>query len=132
MKLILVFLSAVALFVFFERRRGHTRCSCDWSSDVCSSDLQELELKGVAIATSLAERSADPLVTENWWELHRLVNSAPKSDSDVLYAFVTDSEGRVVAHTFARGFPRQLEDANTLRRGASHQAQLLKTEKGLV
>src|SRR3990172_12786396 len=25
--------------LFFESRRGHTRCSRDWSSDVCSSDL---------------------------------------------------------------------------------------------
>src|SRR2546430_3838016 len=24
---------------FFSRRRGHTRFGCDWSSDVCSSDL---------------------------------------------------------------------------------------------
>src|SRR6202051_5357330 len=24
---------------FFSSRRRHTRCSCDWSSDVCSSDL---------------------------------------------------------------------------------------------
>src|SRR3990172_7719945 len=24
---------------FFSRRRRHTRCSRDWSSDVCSSDL---------------------------------------------------------------------------------------------
>src|SRR2546429_5333458 len=26
-------------FVFFSSRRRHTRCSRDWSSDVCSSDL---------------------------------------------------------------------------------------------
>src|SRR2546429_1725890 len=26
-------------FFFFSSRRGHTRCSRDWSSDVCSSDL---------------------------------------------------------------------------------------------
>src|SRR4030065_1870790 len=24
---------------FFSSRRRHTRCKCDWSSDVCSSDL---------------------------------------------------------------------------------------------
>src|SRR6266480_1014840 len=24
---------------FFSRRRRHTRLTCDWSSDVCSSDL---------------------------------------------------------------------------------------------
>src|SRR2546422_8224553 len=29
----------VMLFFFFSSRRRHTRCSRDWSSDVCSSDL---------------------------------------------------------------------------------------------
>src|SRR3989449_4781062 len=28
-----------ARFFFFSSRRRHTRCSRDWSSDVCSSDL---------------------------------------------------------------------------------------------
>src|SRR5260370_9975909 len=29
------------LFFFFSSRRRHTRFKCDWSSDVCSSDLQD-------------------------------------------------------------------------------------------
>src|SRR5256884_2039879 len=29
----------VCVFFFFSSRRRHTRCSRDWSSDVCSSDL---------------------------------------------------------------------------------------------
>src|SRR5690242_18152011 len=32
---------------FFSNRRRHTRLTCDWSSDVCSSDLSvQLELRG--------------------------------------------------------------------------------------
>src|SRR5690242_21588137 len=27
------------LFFFFSSRRRHTRLTCDWTSDVCSSDL---------------------------------------------------------------------------------------------
>src|SRR2546422_7584734 len=30
------------VFFFFSSRRRHTRCSRDWSSDVCSSDLRLL------------------------------------------------------------------------------------------
>src|SRR2546430_5844851 len=30
---------AAILHVFVSSRRRHTRCDCDWSSDVCSSDL---------------------------------------------------------------------------------------------
>src|SRR6266478_208726 len=29
----------VGFFFFFSSRRRHTRFDCDWSSDVCSSDL---------------------------------------------------------------------------------------------
>src|SRR2546430_5375311 len=29
------------LFFFFSSRRRHTRFDCDWSSDVCSSDLAD-------------------------------------------------------------------------------------------
>src|SRR5687768_18352926 len=29
----------LVLWFFFSSRRRHTRCSRDWSSDVCSSDL---------------------------------------------------------------------------------------------
>src|SRR5688572_31409387 len=32
----------MVLFFFFSSRRRHTRFDCDWSSDVCSSDLGPL------------------------------------------------------------------------------------------
>src|SRR2546429_4105172 len=35
----------IFFFFFFSSRRRHTRCSRDWSSDVCSSDLLELAWK---------------------------------------------------------------------------------------
>src|SRR5256884_4899411 len=35
---------------FFSSRRRHTRCSRDWSSDVCSSDLHRRRRRGVVLA----------------------------------------------------------------------------------
>src|SRR5688572_31460910 len=32
------------IIFFFSSRRRHTRFDCDWSSDVCSSDLSEREI----------------------------------------------------------------------------------------
>src|SRR6267142_6872861 len=32
-------------FFFFSSRRRHTRLTCDWSSDVCSSDLAPSEVR---------------------------------------------------------------------------------------
>src|SRR5689334_23459950 len=37
--LVLLFLVFYFMFFFFSSRRRHTRWNCDWSSDVCSSDL---------------------------------------------------------------------------------------------
>src|SRR2546427_1030008 len=34
-------------FFFFSSRRRHTRFDCDWSSDVCSSDLLEFYASAV-------------------------------------------------------------------------------------
>src|SRR2546430_11886580 len=38
-------LAACVCVFFFSSRRRHTRFDCDWSSDVCSSDLQREGLR---------------------------------------------------------------------------------------
>src|SRR6266480_7364757 len=38
----------IFFFFFFSSRRRHTRLTCDWSSDVCSSDL-DAQLKHVVV-----------------------------------------------------------------------------------
>src|SRR2546422_11417078 len=40
-------------FFFFSSRRRHTRCSRDWSSDVCSSDLPDELLSTFALVLPL-------------------------------------------------------------------------------
>src|SRR2546430_8300055 len=42
-------------FFFFSSRRRHTRFDCDWSSDVCSSDLSSNPKKGDFAALLHAE-----------------------------------------------------------------------------
>src|SRR2546430_6813349 len=37
-----------SVFFFFSSRRRHTRFDCDWSSDVCSSDLSQSAEDGSA------------------------------------------------------------------------------------
>src|SRR5687768_17757487 len=39
-------LFGIQFFFFFSSRRRHTRCSRDWSSDVCSSDLDAAGIRG--------------------------------------------------------------------------------------
>src|SRR5688572_31271074 len=56
-------------FFFFSSRRRHTRFDCDWSSDVCSSDLhrcsqQELPEAICREQVPIAERIDAYIVTE--------------------------------------------------------------------
>src|SRR2546429_3626923 len=50
------------VFFFFSSRRRHTRCSRDWSSDVCSSDLAAGEiLVGEILGDVLEHRAVEGL-----------------------------------------------------------------------
>src|SRR2546422_4929882 len=49
-------------FFFFSSRRRHTRCSRDWSSDVCSSDLAGPA--GLGAAVYAASEGLDVLMVE--------------------------------------------------------------------
>src|SRR2546427_10101966 len=46
----------LAVLFFFSSRRRHTRFDCDWSSDVCSSDLRPGALFGHELAPELRDR----------------------------------------------------------------------------
>src|SRR5690554_7739730 len=59
-------------FFFFSSRRRHTRCGRDWSSDVCSSDLNEdqsvevemtLTSPNCPVAESLPKEVEDAIMT---------------------------------------------------------------------
>src|SRR5690242_21074569 len=41
---------------FFSSRRRHTRLTCDWSSDVCSSDLVEV---GTSVCSNIKDAKAE-------------------------------------------------------------------------
>src|SRR5438034_6357233 len=60
---------------FFSSRRRHTRSLCDWSSDVCSSDLS-FE-KGIQLMKRLATLAAALL-----FAAPMLAADAPKTDTD--------------------------------------------------
>src|SRR6266853_4150815 len=55
-------------FFFFSSRRRHTRFDCDWSSDVCSSDL------GISVVAPK-------------FGLSSLANTGPHGLSEIFYAY---------------------------------------------
>ena len=44
--------SAIAVFFFFKQKTAYEIYQCDWSSDVCSSDLDLDRLAGIRINIS--------------------------------------------------------------------------------
>src|SRR5256884_5199907 len=50
----------VSVGVFFSSRRRHTRCSRDWSSDVCSSDLAGFIVGAVERKNLLTGKNVQP------------------------------------------------------------------------
>src|SRR3989475_831583 len=56
------------VFFFFSSRRRHTRFDCDWSSDVCSSDLRWVKLDELVDGHSTSEQRQDQ---------HRLQQPSP-------------------------------------------------------
>src|SRR6476661_9052472 len=77
------------IFFFFSSRRRHTRFKCDWSSDVCSSDLmpdsvhqmpapmEKVLASGLSavLATFTAERRSEERrvgkeCRSRWWPCH--------------------------------------------------------------
>src|SRR2546430_3772363 len=54
-------LDRIVFFFFFSSRRRHTRFDCDWSSDVCSSDL--------AYDAHLVAIASGPAVAGPYWPI---------------------------------------------------------------
>src|SRR5262245_64995341 len=48
-----------SLSFFFSSRRRHTRCLSDWSSDVCSSDLQHASVAVLVVEDAAQDLGAD-------------------------------------------------------------------------
>src|SRR2546430_9238813 len=80
MQFLIVLLTCCHLHVFvffFSSRRRHTRFDCDWSSDVCSSDLGSLVLEHPLVLTALHWGGAAFLLWLSW----KIATSGSRIDS---------------------------------------------------
>src|SRR2546430_3811816 len=59
--------------LFFSSRRRHTRFDCDWSSDVCSSDLRRERLQTIHIARADSPEHRRERNIEKAWRLEERV-----------------------------------------------------------
>lgn len=93
-----------------------------------SSLISELELRGIAIARTIAERGSGFILEKNYTLLLSLIFDEMQLQERkhlVAYVFVVDRENNVLSHTFTRPFPDELRLVNTVPPDQSKSVQLL-------
>lgn len=93
---------------------------------------EELDKRALSIARNVALRVTDPLLTANPLEVREILADVQATNPDVRYAFVLDSRGRLVAHTFAGGFPRDLLTQRPAAPDGTEDVQWLLSEEGVI
>src|SRR6267142_5896966 len=101
-KVFLGVLSSGEYFFFFSSRRRHTRLTCDWSSDVCSSDLwisferarrlahagQQREAAGVWLQIASAEGLESRQLLQAWHFLRQAGFPPPADQAKLVLGVV--------------------------------------------
>lgn len=92
----------------------------------------QLQEQSISVTRDLAARATDPILINNLFALHLLLKETLANNSNITYAFITDAQGRVLAHTFGNGFPAHLLQANSAVSTDHHHTVQLNTDAGLV
>ena len=93
---------------------------------------RDLLSQGISIGRDLAARSTDLMLINDPYALNQLLLETWNNNSDIRYAFVVDSYGNVVAHTFGSGFPAGLLDVNEVTSERYQNTVRLQTPEGLI
>jgi len=119
-------LGTVGIVIFFGliTALAVTRVSVD-------SILEENRERGTSMIRNLALRAVDPMLGRDILRLKNMVDELAGLSDYINYAFVQDRQGDVLAHTFKKGFPVELKDANSSFEKGVH-IQLLDTGEARI
>src|SRR2546422_7074503 len=116
------------LFFFFSSRRRHTRCSRDWSSDVCSSDLFKVVDANLALArvqnylyatSQLAQTTLRSVVGQ--FELDDILAEREKVNAKLQVILDQDTEPWGIKVTKVE--VKQVDIPETMQRAIARQAE---------
>jgi len=92
--------------------------------------MEEGRKRGMALASGLAFRMAEPILSMDFLQMKNLIDNVHNQYDDVIYVFLTDDSDNILSHTFSGGFPTDLLRVNL--EGDKNQPMLLSTEHGLI
>src|SRR2546430_16039847 len=113
-------------FFFFSSRRRHTRFDCDWSSDVCSSDLAQ-RLNNVVRA---AEQARECEEQRKKSQFSKAVDAARKALAIEPNLPAARSEERRVGKSVDLGGRRIIKKKKRRERPSAVQRQPMQTTEG--
>ncbi|TAL18430.1 HAMP domain-containing protein [bacterium] len=93
---------------------------------------EEHRQKGLTLAGGLAVNCESLILLNNVAGVYSLLQNAREGDREVVYSFVLDKEGNVLAHTFEGGFPSPLLKAVRHAKKGEIAEKELETEEGLL
>src|SRR5690242_13535027 len=89
------FIWVLTFFFFFSSRRRHTRLTCDWSSDVCSSDLVNVPIRTV-VFTALSKYDGQKVRLLKAREFHQIAGRAGRAGYDTVGNVVVQAPEHVI------------------------------------
>ena len=92
---------------------------------------EELEKRATSVASNLSDRVANNILLNDNFQTSKDINEVLAKEGDIEYIFVTNEEGRIIAHTFKGEVPPDILSWNPLNSSNMH-IQLLDTEKGYI
>jgi signal transduction histidine kinase len=99
---------------------------------VAATMNRQLEEQSVSVTRDLAARATDLILLNDRYALLRLLQDTEFINENVVYAFILDPQGQVLAHTFGDSFPLRLLEMNAVEFSEHHHTALIDTEQGLV
>ncbi|TLM76293.1 MAG: PAS domain S-box protein [Actinobacteria bacterium] len=86
------------------------------------------EASGLTIGHNLAAVCVDPVLREDVVELMRLIRDVQEPEPGIVYVYVLDPGGDVLASTFAQGVPVDVLSVNRLRTGDAYRLQRIEAD----
>lgn len=101
--------------------------------NILTTNLRDqLDKRAVSIGSDVAARSTNELLINNSYAVYDMIKETIKNNQDVLYIFILDPQGNVLAHTFGDTFPDELLNANTVTPTDKSHLTVFRTEVGVV
>lgn len=92
----------------------------------------ELDKRSLSLAQDVAVQVGDPVLLRDRLAVGRVLRATMANNPDLRYAFVVDQEGRLIAHTFQNGFPRDLFGIHQGQTANAPTVMLINSDEGLL